>query len=123
MALFARREDTVVEARVDEALVRRPAVRLRVVEVDCSPVPKVRNGYANELPPPQPVQLVTVRLPMLAMFAFSWVVVATFAIETTPFVLMLKAETEEVAKEVCEEVARSKRPPVFLKTQWSTLAP
>ena len=44
MALFARREETVVEARVDEALVRSPAVRLSVVEVDCSPVPRVRNG-------------------------------------------------------------------------------
>ena len=61
---------------VEEALEMKPLPNWRVVEVDCSPVPRVTNGYANELPLPQPVQFVTVRFPITAVLALRSVVEA-----------------------------------------------
>ena len=61
---------------VDEAVETNPFKNAMVVEVDCSPVPKVTNGYANELPLPQPVQFVTVRFPITAVLALRSVVEA-----------------------------------------------
>ena len=62
--------------RVDEAVERKPFWNERVVEVAFSPEPRVVDGKAKPPPPPQPVQLVTVRAPMLAMLARSCVVEA-----------------------------------------------
>ena len=74
----------VVEARmrgpavnVEEAVERKPFKNARVVEVACSLVASLVNGQENVIEPlPQPLQLVTVRLPMLATFARRLVVEA-----------------------------------------------
>ena len=78
VALVARRDETVVEARVEEAVAIRllEPVNTMVVEVEFSPVPRVVNGKAKVEPPPQPVQLVTVRFPIEAMLALRSVVEA-----------------------------------------------
>ena len=63
---------------MEEAVAMRLLVleKTIVVEVEFSPEPRVVNGKAKVLPPPQPVQLVTVRLPMLAILARRLVVEA-----------------------------------------------
>ena len=55
VALVARREETVVEARVEEAVERKPLSRARVVEVACSFVEslvkgKVKPGEEERVP-------------------------------------------------------------------------
>ena len=67
-------EDAVVEARVEEAVERSPFRKARVVEVACSLVPSLVNIQGM----PQPAQLLTVRVPTVAVFALSCVVEAIF---------------------------------------------
>ena len=62
--------------RVEDAVEINPFKNARVVEVAFSPVPRVVNGKAKELP--QPVQLVTVKLPIDATLALRSVVEARF---------------------------------------------
>ena len=117
VALAARNVLTVVEAKVDEALDKKPPINSMMVEVACSSPACLVNGQAKLPPPPQPEQEPTVRAPIVAILALSWLVVATLGMETVPPVLILKAETVDVAKVVAEEVARYKKPSIFLKLQ------
>jgi hypothetical protein len=57
--------------KVEEAVERKPLRSASVVEVACSPVPSLVNGHAKVMPLPeaQPVQLVTLRLPIVAVLA------------------------------------------------------
>lgn len=50
--LVAKRDVTVVEASVDDAVETKPLPNSNVVDVEFSPVPKVVNGNAKEEPPP-----------------------------------------------------------------------
>lgn len=69
-------ESKVVEALVawkrpftdEEALAMKPPTNSMIVEVACSPPACLVNGQEKE-EEPHPVQLVTVRLPMLATLA------------------------------------------------------
>ena len=54
---------------VVEPVERKPPRKAMIVEVDCSFVPSLVNGQAKLLAPPHPVQVVTVRLPILAVLA------------------------------------------------------
>ena len=55
--------------RVEEAVDRKPFRKASVVEVACSLVESLVKGQEKVIPPePQPVQEVTVKLPILAVF-------------------------------------------------------
>ena len=92
--------------RVEEALETKPLFRTMVVLVAFSPVPRVVQGKAKDEPPPQPVQEPTVRLPMTDVLALRIVVVATLAMVTTLFPLIVSADTVDVANVVGLDVAR-----------------
>ena len=75
--------------RVEEAVERKPFNKARVVEVEFSPVPRVVNGKLKDEPAlPQPVQLVTVRLPIVAVLALRSEVVALTMVVSPPLLTL-----------------------------------
>jgi hypothetical protein len=89
--------EAVKEVRVDEAVARNPPWKLMMVEVACSPVPSLVKGQGKE-EPEHPVQLVTVRLPMLAIFALKLVVEArpeTKKLEVVAFCKVVELRTSK----------------------------
>jgi hypothetical protein len=48
--VVTKSEDAVVEAKVEEAVERKPFRKARVVLVACSPVPSFVKGQANVIP-------------------------------------------------------------------------
>lgn len=106
----------VKSVRVEDAVERNPFRKASVVEVACSFVESLVNGHENviEPAPPQPVQDVTVRLPIVATLALKFVVEAR--LETKRLVEVAWSERKVVAVvEARVEEAIERKPPWKLR--------